>query len=171
MSSLAAPHGRRRLGRGGVLAVMAFAAMVGVGLAVAVASGRRPAPTSQVRIVGLPASGPFSDAPYALPAAAASAARTFFVGYLAYMYGHGNSAQIKDASPQLIAKLPAQPPAIAPAGRALQPRVVRLGAREASGTVQHVTALIADGIARYPIRTVMVLERQGWETTQFADPE
>jgi hypothetical protein len=150
---------------------MVLAGLLAAGLAVAAASGGRVTPAPQVRIVGQPAPGPFSDARYALPAAAARAARTFLEGYLAYMYGHGSTAQIKDASPQLIAKLPLGAPNMTPAGRRLEPRIVRLGAREAGGTVQHVTALIADGIARYPIRTVMVLEPQGWETTQFVSAE
>jgi hypothetical protein len=48
---------------------------------------------------------------------------------------------------------------------------VALGAREPSGNVLHVTALVSDGIARYPVRFVMVHDQRGWEATALANPE
>jgi len=171
VSPIAPVPERRHLGRGGVLLALLLAAVLATGLVVATTSGGRQAPPPSFRVVGQPAPGPFSNAAHGLPAAAVQAARTFFAGYLAYLYGHGTASQIRDASTQLTAKLPKGPLSISPAGRRLHPRVVRLGAREAAGPALHVTALIGDGIARYPIRTVMAHERGGWETTQLVSPE
>lgn len=165
----ALPRDWRPLQRAGVALAVLLACALAVGLVIANRSGGRTAPTPSIRVVGQPAPGPLSNAEHNLPAAAAGAARTFFTGYLAYLYGHGSAAEIQGASPDVIAKL--RPLSISPAGRKLHPTVLALGARETGGPVLHVTALIGDGIARYWIRTVMAHERSGWDTTQLASQE
>lgn len=165
----APPRDWRGLRRGGAALAVLLACALAVGLVIANRSGGRPAPKPSIQVAGQPAPSPFSNAPHNLPAAAAGAARTFFTGYLAYLYGHGSAGQIRAASPALIAKL--RPLSISAAGRKLHPAVLRLGARESSGTVLHVTALIGDGIARYWMRTVMAQDQGGWETTQLPSQE
>lgn len=159
------------LRRGGIVLVVLLACALAAGLLLANRSGGRPAPVPQLRVVGVPAPGPFSIAPYSLPASAARAARMFFTGYLAYRYGHRTARQIQAASAGLIASFPRGLVSISAAGRRLHPQVVRLGASETKTSVLHVTALIADGAAQYPIRVVMADTPQGWETTQVVDPE
>jgi hypothetical protein len=112
-----------------------------------------------------------SDVPNALAPAAAAAAHVFFSGYLAYLYGQGGGSQVRDASPQLMALLTRGSPSVTGATRRLHPVVVALGAHEPGGNVLHVTAMISDGLSRYPIRIVMVHDRYGWETSQVVDEE
>lgn len=169
MSPHALPRDWRPLQRGAAALAVLLACALAVGLVIANRSGGRTAPTPSIRVVGQPAPGPLSGAQHGLPAAAARAARTFFTGYLAYLYGHGTAGQIGDASPQVIAKL--RPLSISTAGRKLHPAVLGLGAHEAGGPVLHVTALIGDGIAQYSIRTVMAHEQGGWETTELVSEE
>jgi hypothetical protein len=123
------------------------------------------------RVVGSPAPGPLSDAPHSLPPAAATAARAFFLGYLAYVAGHANASQIPEASPQVIASLGVQRLPASPAKPKTRPAVLRLGAREAGGPVLHVTGLVSDGNSRYPIRIVMGQERSGWIVTEMPTAE
>jgi hypothetical protein len=152
----------------GALVVVVLAA----GIAIAAASGGRPAAkTASLRVVGLPAPGLLANAPHAPPAPAASAARTFLGGYLAYVYGHAPAADIRDATPPLIAAFGRVGPSLTPAGRRLHPVVVGLGAHEATGSVLHVTALISDGIARYTLQIVLSHEQSGWVTTQLPNAE
>lgn len=147
-----------------VAAALAFATLTGGGSVVR-------APGTLPRIVGAPAPGPLSGARNAPAPAAASAAREFMAGYLAYLYGHAPGSEIQAATPQLIATIGRGKAPVAPAARRLRPVVVALGAREPSGNVLHVTALVSDGIARYPVRFVMVHDQRGWEATALANPE
>lgn len=147
-------------------------AVLAAGIAIAAASGSRSAAQiASPRVVGLPAPGPLANAPHAPVAPAAGAARTFLAGYLAYLYGRGSAADIRDAAPPLIAALGSVGPSLTPAARRLHPVVVGLGAHEASGSVLHVTALISDGIARYTLQIVLSHERSGWVTTQLPSAE
>lgn len=168
--SLTAPH--RGLRRGTFLVLAVLLVVLVAGLVIAATTGGRSTPraVAQQRIVGLPSPGPLSDAPHPLPSAAASAARGFLPGYLAYVDGSAGARQIRDASPGLIDQLARNGPAVT-AAASRQPFVVALGAQEATGMVLHVTALVSNGISRYPLRFVMVHERSGWEATQLANPE
>jgi hypothetical protein len=170
MSALAHPSGRPR-GRRAVLIVLAVLVTVLAALLVIVSiTGGRSAPQAPSRLVGKPAPGPLSDARYAPDPAAAGAARTFLTGYLAFIYGEGSLGQIRDASPQLIALLGKAHPAPA-TGRPPRPRILALGAHEASGSVLHVTALISDGIARYPIEIEIARGAGGWQATELSNDE
>ena len=170
MSRSIAHRGPHSIGRSGslLLALVALALASGAVIATTINGGRSSAQLSQ-RVVGAPASGPLSAAAHAPDPAAAGAARAFLAGYLAFIYGQAPVEEIQDASPHLIALLRrARPQATTASAR---PRVVTLGAREASGSVLHVTALISDGITRYPMGIVMVHEPRGWETTELASAE
>jgi hypothetical protein len=171
VSALSGPHGRRSLGRRGLLLAAALAAVLVVGLVIVTHTGGHTTPQTGPRVVGAPAPGPFSDATHVPDAAAASAARTFLSGYLAFRYGQAGPDRIRDASPALIAVLSKGSLAVGPATRRLHPVILKLAAHEASGTVLHLTALISDGEGRYPLRIVEVRGPNGWETTQLANPE
>ena len=171
MSAAFEPRRRRSLGRRGLLLSAVLAAVLAVGLVIVTHTGGHTVPQRTPRVVGAPAPGPFSDATHAPDPAAAGAARTFLSGYLAYRYGQADAGRIRDASPKLFATLLHAQMSVPSAARSLHPVIVKLGAREASGSVLHVTALISDGIGRYPLRIVMVRESGGWETTQLANPE
>lgn len=170
MSALAHPNGRPR-GRRAVLIVLAVLVTVLAALLVIVSiTGGRSAPQAPSRLVGKPAPGPLSDARYAPDRAAGGAARTFLSGYLAFIYGEGSVEQIRDASPSLIAVLSkAHPPPAT--GRPPRPRILALGAHEASGSVLHVTALVSDGIARYPIEIEIARGPSGWQATKLSNDE
>jgi hypothetical protein len=170
MSALAHPSGRPR-GRRTVLIVLAvLVGVLAVLLVIVAITGGRSAPQAPARLVGKPAPGPLSDARHAPDPAAAGAARTFLTGYLAFIYGEGSVDQIRDASPHLIAVLGKAHPAPA-TGRPPRPRIIALGAHEASGSVLHLTALINDGIARYPIGIEIVRGPGGWQATELSNDE
>jgi hypothetical protein len=171
MNRLTEPLGGRSLARRGLLLTAVFAAVIAGGLVIVTHTGGKAPPQTVPRVVGAPAPGPLSNATHSPDSAAASAARTFFAGYLAYRYGQGGPDQIRDASPKLIAVLSHAPLSVMAATRSLHPVVVKLGAHEAGGSVLHVTALISDGMGRYPLRIVMVHRPGGWETTQLVNPE
>lgn len=171
MSRLTEPLGRHSLARTALLLAAVFAAVIAGGLVIVTHSGGKAPPQTVPRLVGAPAPGPLSNATHAPDPAAASAARAFFAGYLAYRYGQAGPGQIRDASPKLIAVLSHAPLSVTAATRSLHPVLVKLGAHEASGSVLHVTALISDGMGRYPLRIVMAHEPGGWETTQLVNPE
>ncbi|MGN6871634.1 MAG: hypothetical protein ACTHMY_24830 [Solirubrobacteraceae bacterium] len=170
MSALAHPSGRPRGRRAALIVVAALVAVLAAILVIVAITGGRSTPQAPTRLVGQPAPGPLSDARHAPDPAAASAARTFLSGYLAFIYGEGSLDQIRDASPKLIALLGKAhpPPARAHPPR---PRLLALGAHEASGSVLHVTALITDGIARYPMGIVIVRGPGGWQTTELSSDE
>ncbi len=149
-------------------------AVLAVGLAAAVVltsrSGGHIGLPAQ-RVSGLPETGALKAAPHRPPAAALRAARTFLSGYLAYLYGQGTAAHIRAAAPGLVAVLARRRPAVSPAAHRLHPVVVGFGAREAGGNVLHLTAVVSDGIARYPLRVLMVNRAGGWQTAALANPE
>jgi len=172
VSLSAEPRGWLTLRRGAALLVLGIAAAAALAFATLAGGGSAVrAPSTLTRIVGAPAPGPLSGAGNAPVPAAASAARKFMSGYLAYLYGHAPGRQIEAATPHLIATIGRGNAPVAPAARRLRPVVVALGAREPSGNVLHITALVSDGIARYPVRFVMVHDQRGWETTALANPE
>lgn len=172
MSALAHPSGRPRRRRGALIVVGVLAAVLAVLLVIVAATGGRSVSQAPERLVGQPGPGPMSQAKHTPDPAAASAARTFLSGYLAFIYGHAPAAQIQDASPQLIALISkARPAPEAPGAGAPHPKVLALGAQEASGRILHLTALISDGIDRYPLGFVLVHEPGGWETTQLSSQE
>lgn len=157
---------RRALGlTAAVLAVLAAA------LVVATTTGGHPAPPAPREVVGAPAPGALSYAPNRPNPAAAAAARTFLSSYLAYLYGRASARQIQDASPKLVAALARRAPAVGSGARKLHPVIVGLGAEQKSGNVLDLTALISDGIARYPVWIEIVHNQRGWETTRLSDPE
>jgi hypothetical protein len=165
---------RRPFWRGGIALAAVLLVALAVGLTIAATTGGHsapPAPPAPPRIVGQPAPGPLSDAPHALPPAAASAARAFLLGYLGFVTGKETAGQIPDASPKVIAGLGVQRLPASPAARKVSPAVLQLGAREASGSVLHVTAVVSDGISRYPVRIVMTHEPGGWTTTELGSAE
>jgi hypothetical protein len=170
MSTLAQPNGPPRLRRAALIVVGVLVAVLAALLVIVATTGGRSAPQAPGRLVGKPAPGPLSDARHAPDPAAASAARTFLTGYLAFIYGEGSVGQIRDVTPHLIAVLgKAHPPPAT--GRPPRPRILALGAHEASGSVLHVTALISDGIARYTIAIEIVHGPGGWQTTELSNDE
>lgn len=171
MSALAHGRGRRRPVRVALLVVAVLAAVLVAAIVILSHRGSSPAPRVAQRVVGQKAPGPMSSAPNAVPAAAAETARTFLAGYLAWQYGHGESSQIRDATAQLLATFTPNRLAVNPAALKLHPEVGALGAGEAAGSALHVTAMISDGAARYPIQIVVIHEGHGWEVTQLANPE
>ncbi len=171
VSPLAQPAPRGALWRGCILLAAVLAVALVAGIAIAATRGGHATPPAPQRVVGEPVPSALAYAPHAPAPAAANAARTFLSGYLAYLYGKAGAAQIRDASPQLISALSQRGPAAAPAARKLHPAVVGLGAVEATGSVLHVTAMISDGIARYPVRIVMVHGQRGWGATQLSNGE
>lgn len=171
MSWLAESPDRRSLWRRGLLLTVVLAAVLAGGLVIVTHTGGKAPPQTVPRLVGAPAPGPLANATHAPDPAAASAARAFFAGYLAYRYGQAGAGQIRDASPSLIAVLSHAQLSVTAATRSLHPVVVKLGAQEASGSTLHVTALISDGVGRYPLRIVMAHQPGGWETTRLANPE
>ena len=171
VTPLAQRQGRRSLGRGSLLVLAVLAAAVLGGLLLVTRSPERSAPPATPRVVGYPVPGPMSDVPNAPAPAAAAVARAFFRGYLAYLYGQAGGSQVRDASPQLMALLTRGRPSVTAATRSRHPVVVALGAHEPGGNVLHVTAMISDGLSRYPIRIVMVHGPRGWETSQVVSQE
>lgn len=170
MSALAHPGGRPRRTRLALLVAGVLVVVLAVVLVIVATTGGRPVAQAPAPVVGGPAPGPLSDATNTPAPAAASAARTFLSGYLAFIYGEGSVSQIRDASPKLLAILgKAHPPA--PAGRPPHPRILALGAQEASGNTLHLTALISDGVARYPIGIEIVRGPGGWQTTELSNDE
>jgi hypothetical protein len=170
VSALAHPSGRPRRRRGALIVVAVLVAVLATLLVIVATTGEKSAPQAPGRLAGQPAPGPLADARQAPEPAAASAARTFLSGYLAFIYGEGSVAQIRDATPHLLAVLSkAHPPP--PTGRPPRPRILALGAHEASGSVLHVTALISDGTARYPIGIKIVRRPGGWQTTELSNDE
>jgi hypothetical protein len=170
VSALAHPSGRPRRRRAALIVVAVLVAVLAVLLVIVAITGGRSAPQAPSRLVGKPAPGPLSDARHTPDPAAAGAARTFLAGYLAFIYGEGSVGQIRDASPSLIAVLgKAHPPRAT--GRPPRPRIVALGAEEASGSVLHLTALISDGVARYPIEIEIARGAGGWQATKLSNEE
>jgi hypothetical protein len=170
MSALAHPSGRPRGRRAALIVVIVLVTVLAALLAIVAITGGTSASQAPSRLVGEPAPGPLSDARHTPDPAAAGAARTFLAGYLAFIYGEGSVEQIRDASPRLIAVLGKAHPAPA-TGHPLRPRILALGAHEASGSVLHVTALIGDGIARYPIEIEIARGASGWQATELSNDE
>lgn len=171
MSVLADRRGRRGPMRVALLVVGVLAAVLVLAIVILSRSGSSPVPRVSERVVGQKAPAPLSSAPHAVDPAAAAVARTFLAGYLAWQYGHGASGQIRDGTRQLLATLTPARLTVNPAALELHPVVSALGASEAGGGVLHVTALISDGAARYPIGIVVTHEARGWQVTQLASPE
>jgi hypothetical protein len=146
-------------------------AVLAVLIVILASTGGRSVPAAADRVVGQPGPGPMSQARHTPDPAAAGAARTFLSGYLAFIYGQAPVDQIRDGSPRLIGLISKARPAPPPPGRSPHPRILALGAHEASGSVLHLTALIADGTNRYPLGIVVVHEPGGWETTQLSSEE
>jgi hypothetical protein len=91
----------------------------------------------------------------------ADVARRFLAGYLAYLYGHGGVAGVRDASPALVRSLAAHPPRVSIDIRARQPRLVALAPVAAPTGVVGVSALVGDGgVADYPV-VLFISERGG----------
>jgi hypothetical protein len=170
MSALAHPSGRPGRRRGALIVVLVLVAVLATLLVILATTGEKSGPQAPSRLVGQPAPGPLADARHAPEPAAASAARTFLSGYLAFIYGEGSAAQIRDATPHLLAVLSKAHPS-PPAGRPPKPRILALGAHEASGSVLHVTALVGDGTARYPIGIRIVRGPGGWQATELSNDE
>lgn len=97
-----------------------------------------------------------------VPAARArQVARRFFVGYLAYLYGHGTAARIDAATAGLRDRLADHPPRISPATRRRHPRIRRLIVAPADETGRRVTATVADGDMRFPIAVTVSRQTDG----------
>ena len=172
MSALAHPSGRPRRRRGALVVLGGLAAVLAILLVIVASTGGRSAPQAPARLTGEPAPGPLSGATHAPAAPAASAARTFLAGYLAFIYGEAPVGQIRDASPQLMALLSrAHPQPAAPGKQTPHPKVVALGSSEASGSVLHVTALVSNGVNRDTLGIVLVHKPGGWVTTQLSNDE
>ena len=170
MTPLIERPGRRSPARSPLVLAVVAAAVLG-GLLFVTRSGEHATPPATPRIVGYPVPGPMSDVPNAPAPAAAAAARAFLSGYVAWLYGQAGGSQVRDASPQLTALLTRGSPSVTAATRRLHPVVVALGAHEPGGNVLHVTAMISDGLNRYPIRIVMVHDQSGWEASQVVSQE
>lgn len=101
-----------------------------------------------------------------LPAPVERAARRFLAGYLAYLYGAGEVAEIEAASPALERRLRCEPPRVSPATRRRDPRVVALAARRLDRGRYLVTATVADGgVAEYPIELTLARRDGRWRVT------
>jgi hypothetical protein len=170
MSLTVSPHGLRR-GALVVLAVLVVALAAGLVIARTTGGSATPKAVAQQHVVGLPAASALSDTLHALPPAAATAARGFLSGYFAYLDGQIASGEIPGASRQVIAALGPKWVSPSPATHSVRPVVVQLGAQEANGSVLHVTALVSDGVSRYPVQIVMDDEHGGWLTTQLLRAE
>ncbi len=157
--------------RRGLALVAALVAVLAVALVIATTTGGHSAPPPPREVVGAAAPGVLSYAPNRPNPAAAAAARTFLSGYLAYLYGQASARQIQDASPKLIAALAKEPPTVGRGASRLHPVVVGLGSEQRSGNVLDLTALVSDGIARFPVWIEIVHNQRGWETTRLSDPE
>jgi hypothetical protein len=70
----------------------------------------------------------------------------FLQGYLAYLYGHGQADQIKDATVSFTRSLQAHPPHVPQGLDRLKPRILRLLATPAQGGggLVGVTAIVSD---------------------------
>jgi hypothetical protein len=165
---------RRPLWRGPIALLTVLLVALAAGLTIAATTGGHSAPSpppAPARVIGQPAPGPLADAPHVLPPAAAGAARAFLLGYLAYVTGKATADEIPDASRKVIAGLGVQRLPASAAARKVSPAVLGLGAREASGSILHVTAFVSDGVSRYPVRILMVHEPGGWTTTELGSAE
>jgi hypothetical protein len=68
----------------------------------------------------------------------------FLAGYLAYLYGHGEASQVKDATVSFTRSLQAHTPRVPRGLDGLNPRILRLLATRAPGGLIGVTAIISD---------------------------
>ena len=109
----------------------------------------------------VPVSADGQSTPGALSPPVSRVARRFLTGYLAYLYGHGGVAGVRDASPALVRSLGANPPRVSIDIRARHPRVIALQATAAPAGQAGVSALVNDGgIADYPV-VLFIGERRG----------
>lgn len=87
-------------------------------------------------------------------------ARRFLAGYLAYLYGHGRVAGIRDASANLERSLGKLPPRVSLTMRTRHPHVVSLASVTAPDGAVGVSAVINDGgVADYTID--LLVSREG----------
>jgi hypothetical protein len=94
--------------------------------------------------------------------------RRFLAGYLAYSYGR--ASVLPESTAALRARLLADPPRVPVVVRRRRPRVIAVTVAAAGEANDRVLALIADGVARYPIELDLAYAAGRWRVDEI-DPQ
>jgi hypothetical protein len=98
------------------------------------------------------------------------AVRTFFKGYLPWVYGHGPVSAIHDATPALLASFRAHPLNVPPGIQSLKVRLTALS-MERKGSGWKAFATIDSGAVALSVTAELVRVKRRWLVSSVAFPE
>ncbi len=109
--------------------------------------------------------------PPAGSAGAQHAARAFMNGYLAWLYRHGPTNAIADATPSLLTELKANPPANYPPAYLALAHVVALALKAAPDKSWLAYVTVNDGALTYDLPLTVVAAQSRWLVSKVGSPQ